>query len=42
MKKNKIFNFFKQLAGISSIHKMQLNQDIILAEFVAYQKIIKK
>ena len=39
---NKPFNFFKQLAGISSIHKMQLNQDIILAEFVAYQKIIKK
>jgi hypothetical protein len=37
----KSFNFFKQLATISTTHKMQLNQDISLAEFVAYQKIIK-
>jgi hypothetical protein len=38
---NKPFDFFKQLASISSIHKMQLNPKISLAEFVAYQKIIK-
>ncbi len=38
---NKPFDFFKQLAGISSIHKMQLNPQLSLAEFVAYQKIIK-